>query len=274
VLVAVKGYREYSMMHDAGAFTRELKTRTNVTPADWAAYEALEKRGGWGWGLGEARRILHERLKDEAMRHFKDYREGFTRALAGAQRQKAELALQRALLVDPEDRETRAMLQMAQAYGSAWSEGEAAAREALASFEKAASLWESSPDPYLGMARVIAYRFPDAERVEQLLRQAERKGYRRSVPQATQRDTATLADTRRAQASGLLTPLRKRNCQDFDPRIRERAVELLEQSVQEYLTIPGFSADIAGNLEKSRKLLEEARALCVAAEAPVEKGAE
>lgn len=269
VVLAVKGYREYSMMQAASTFTRDLKTRTNVTPADWAAFEALEARGGFGFGLSDARRELHERYKDEALRHFKDYRDGFTRALAGTQRQKAETALQRALHLDPDDRQTRAMLQMAQAYGSAWDAGDAPAREALASFEKAASLWESSPDPYLGMARVIAYRFPDADRVEQLLQQAGRKGYR-PTPQAAQRDTATLADTRRAQASALFAPLRKRQCGDFDPQILARVNALLEQSIQEYLTIPGFSGDTATNLDKARKLLEESKALCAT---PAEKPA-
>ena len=262
VVVTVKGYREYSMAQEAASFTRELKTRTSVTPADWAAYEALESRGGFGFGLSAARRILHERYKDEAMRHFKDYREGFTRALAGTQRQKAELALQRALQLEPDDREVRAMLQMTQAYGSAWDAGDAPAREALAGFEKAASLWEASPDPYLGMARVIAYRFPDAERVEQLLHQAESKGYRRGVPQASQRDTATLADARRSQAAALFAPVRKRECGDFDPQILAKVTALLEQSIQEYLTIPGFSSDIGTNLEKARNLLQEAKEHC------------
>lgn len=269
VLVVVKGYREYSLASDAAAFTQELKTRTNVTPADWAAYGALAARGGFGWGLGEARHILHERYKDEALRHFKDYRDGFTRALAGAQRQKAEAALQKALQLEPDDREVRAMLQMTQAYGSAWDAGDGPAREALAGFEKAASLWDASPDPYLGMARVVAYRFPDAARVEQLMQQAERKGYRAS-PQAAQRDTATLADARRAQAAALFAPLRKRECGDFDPQILTRVLMLLEQSEHDYLTIPGFSADTTLNLGKTRELIQEAKSLC-AGDKPAEK---
>ena len=260
-IAVYKTWKEFGVMRDAGKFAQELRSRNTISAADWTAYQALQERSLFGLGLGEPRRILQERFKEEAGRAIKDYRDGFDRALAGARRQSAELALQRALSLNDNDRQTRAMLHVVQAYGTAW-ENEQAARDAVSTLEKAAALWPSSPDPHLGIARIVAYKLTDPVRVEQELHEAERVGYRRQP-----RDTAMLADARRARALALLRPLRKRSCGDFNRDLLDRITGLLTASIDEYLAIPDFK-DQPTNLESARRLLDEVRQLCPVEPAP------
>jgi tetratricopeptide (TPR) repeat protein len=253
--------REQTLSREVGAFTRDLRSRNDVTAADWTTYEALEKRATLGWTLDEPRRLLLDRLKDSSFRSIKDYREGYNQALSGARRQAAELALKRAHLLDPNDRQIRAMAHIVDAYGSAWT-NELAARNAITTFEQAADLWRDSPDPYLGIARVAAYQLREPERVEQAIEEAVRRGYKR-----IERDTAMLADCRRAKAELSLRTLRKSSCEDFDQKLLERVRTLLAQAIDDYRQIPEFSGT-PKSLEVSRKLLEDARGLCAPA-APV-----
>jgi tetratricopeptide (TPR) repeat protein len=258
VVFSALGYtlwREYRVMGDAAAFTRELKMRRAVTAADWAAFRALEERSGLGFGLGEARKILKERFKEEAARAFTDYRDGFSQALAGTRRQNAELALQRAIQLDSDDAETRAWLDIVQAYGSAW-DSEQAARDAMRVIERAAQIWPNGPDAYLALARIQAYKLPDAGKVESALLAAEKRGYRR-LP----RDRAMIADVRRMQAFTLYRPLRGRACEDFNRELLERVKTLLHQAIEDYLAVPEFK-DTAVNLKSARELLDDANALC------------
>ena len=127
---------------------------------------------------------LTDRLKTLAERPILDYRTDLP-AVTKPQWEQARDSLALARELQPDDRRIAARAKYVDAHItriSAEAEsariGQARLEQAVDEFREAARLDPSSPDPYLGLARIHAYDFKDPEALADDLRQAEERGHR------------------------------------------------------------------------------------------------
>ena len=160
----------------------------------------------------------------------------------------AAAALDVALIAAPGDRKLRAKARYVEghrlrigAQGKTFAARQEMLRSAVRVFEESARLDDTSPDPYLGLARIHAWEMWDFDALQRDIEQAEARGYRAGRRERTQIGDGFMrrADTAR-RAADLVSG---------DERIR-----LLQQALSDYRNCVGKHAGIGDFYNSIRNL--------------------
>jgi hypothetical protein len=122
--------------------------------------------------------------------------------------------------------------------------------DSRAGFEEAASLVPNWPDPYLGLARLYAYELRDVDKLENALRQAERRNH----PWG-RREKAQLADAHRAEGERLYQQAIASKARPEQARkYLDMAEEHFSTAQSWYQQIPGFGNATSASIAISKRL--------------------
>ena len=217
-----------SILSEAGDRKRAEEFRESISTIEASSLpEVRESLRDLGDVPPDIRRALTDRLITLAERPVLDYRTDLP-AVTKPQWEQARDSLALARELTPGDRHIAALAKYVDAHLTRISaQGESTATEqarletAVAEFREAARLDSSSPDPYLGLARIHAYDFKDADALADDLRKAEQRGYRLG-----RRERAQTGDVHRFRADRLRL---EAESADGEERLR-----LLRQAVEDY----------------------------------------
>jgi eukaryotic-like serine/threonine-protein kinase len=170
------------------------------------------------------RRPLTARLLVLAERPILDFRTEHP-TVAKPQWEEARASLALALEMAPGDkriaaraRYVEAQLTRISAYGPPGKIDRARLEEAITQFREAARMDPSSPDPYLGLARIHAYDLRNFDGLMEALAEAEERGYR-----PTRREHAQIADAYRFRADRAWARARTADAEERLPSLRAAA---------------------------------------------------
>jgi hypothetical protein len=230
--------------HASRTLTADLRSDPEITAdAAWARYEGLRRWSYVPFVVSGVRPVLRDKLVTAADRVLRDFRRDQP-VVRATNWQSARDWLERAASIGPRDPAILARLRLTEGHLvriSAEGERTRARRtlrlqDALKRFEEAARLDDSSPDPYLGLARIYAYGLFDVERTAEALGEAERRGQpigRRGHAQLADVLLAS-ADRLRQAASGV------RDLPEERAHLRSAASQY-EQALAHYDKARGFA---------------------------------
>jgi eukaryotic-like serine/threonine-protein kinase len=193
VLLAGAGIWEGIAMHTAAQLKPDfVQNRLSIDSA-WNKYQEIRKRSLLGFAPLILRGALRDSLIENSERVFNDYRNSDALSVRENDWLRAKRNMSRVVELDSGDRKSEAMLEYANGHLSrirgAGKTDNRKSLDAIASFQRAASLEPKWPDPYLGMARTYIYNFGDNERGNQALEHARQLGHTFG-----KRDLAMVAD--------------------------------------------------------------------------------
>lgn len=143
-----------------------------LTPDNgWDRYEKIRRRSPLGFASLILRRPLQDLLRDSCERVFSGYRNGD--AIREGDWIRCKRYMVRAVQLASNDSQSRAMLEYADGHILRINRKNF---DAVAAFQRAASLQPKWPDPYLGLARTYIYNLGDMERGTQALDRARQLG--------------------------------------------------------------------------------------------------
>jgi hypothetical protein len=245
-------WNEVSVWRGGAALVNELETeRLTDTEIAWQRYVALAKRNHLPLVLWGTRRAVLSRMIASADRVIRDYRNSEAPSVTEGDWMRARATLDKALDLDPGDREIRGKRFLADGHisrinGTARGNSKLL-NDARSNFEQAAELLSRSPDPYLGLARLHVYGLKDVGKAEEALEAAEKRGY-----EIGRRDKSHLADGYRDRAERLLREADRATGMPEEEDYLERAEKDYRRAQQLYSDIVPFGSS-ANNL---RSVLE------------------
>lgn len=200
-------------------------------------------RDGGPFGMAVPLRVtgpLTARLITLAERPILDYRTELP-VVSEKQWEEARDSLALARELSPGDRDvaSRAKYVEAQLLRINASGARARLEQAVAAFKEAARLDPSSPDPYLGLARIHAYELRDFDALIEDVRQAQRRGYREG-----RRERAYVADAYRFRADR--SRVRARSAEG------EERLRLLKAAAEDYQICADRFEDLGTFLDSER----------------------
>jgi hypothetical protein len=227
----------------------------------WSEYESLRGRSILGIGARSFGRALHRQTLMLAERVTANYRTP-NPSVREAQWQASAAALQRALIVRPDDDVTRGTMRYAQGHlhringeASKGRRQSAAAQkhfaDAVTAFREAAALRPEWPDPFLGLARTFIYGLEDIDRGADAMRQAENLGYTLGS-----RETAQMADGYRARGDALDRAAIEVVGMPQEKEFLEGARDAYRKALDLYTTIANFS-DVPAHVRTTQQRLDE-----------------
>jgi tetratricopeptide (TPR) repeat protein len=178
-----------------------------------------------------------------------------------AQWEAAATALERALMVAPDDRAARGTLRYAQGHlhringeaSKSRRQSAAAQRQfadAVAAFREAARLRENWPDPFLGLARTFIYGLEDIDRGAEAMNQAQKLGYPLGP-----RETAQLADGYRTRGDGLDRAAGELGGMPQEKEFLAGSRDAYRKALELYTSIATFS-DVPAHIRTTQRRLE------------------
>ncbi len=227
--------------------------RRNVSEiaSDWSLYQSLKEKGSW---LGKyspvtsARQSLHANLLAAANEIIERYRTSADPAIDKLDWAKARFCLERALEMEPHDRESRARLALVAGYEQLVkdSKSDQSAEVARASFAGAVLDDPRFADPHLGLARVSVYMFHNVGMAMAEFQAAERLGFRLGPREYEQQADAYLYRAEQAfqQWRNAARAARSIQAHYWTPAQRD-----FDRARQLYEPITGFS-NVSHNLDQ------------------------
>jgi eukaryotic-like serine/threonine-protein kinase len=227
----------------------------------WARYQALSQRSFLPFGTKPVASSLREAFVKQADRIVAEYRNDLP-AAKERDWQRAKTWLARAYELFPGEKETLAKKrycegQLERINGEARdkekknSEARAMFHKSIASFEEAAALKANWPDPWLGAARVYAYDLQEPEKVEEVIKKAEKAGFKPG-----KREQAQIADVYLTRARKTFSESAKAGDVEQQEKILEKAEADCQKAQELYEAIVPFG-NAAGNLKEIQTLLKK-----------------
>jgi hypothetical protein len=220
----------------------DLHSDTRLDPdTAWGRYESIRRSATVPVFAADARHAVTESLVAAADRVLTDFRTDAP-AVRATGWEASRAWLQKALSLD-DDRRIRArlasvdahLLRIEAAARRNRAQRTALLRQAVERFEESARLDPTSPDPYVGLARVYSVGLIDFDRAAQALAEADRRGQ-----PLGRRGHAQLGDAVRSRAEGLRqSALRVRGLPE-ERTYLESAANDYEQALTFYKDAPGF----------------------------------
>jgi serine/threonine protein kinase len=139
----------------------------------WDQYEKIRRRSPFGFVSLILRKPLKDLLQDSCERVFSEYRNSDALTIKEGDWIRGKRYMSRAVELSPNDSQSRAMLEYADGHILRINHKNF---DAVAAFQRAASLQPKWPDPYLGLARTYVYNLNDMERGTQALDRARQLG--------------------------------------------------------------------------------------------------
>lgn len=206
-------------------------------------YRDPDRRTVFGMELpSRVRGTLKDRLVTLGRRPIVDYRTDLP-VVSERQWEQARESLAFAAELDSSDAKVAAQLKYVEAHLLRIAAGNSRQRleEAIRAFREAARLDPSSPDPYLGLARIHAYDVHDFDALEDDLREAAQRGHEQG-----RRERAQIGDAYRASGDRL-------HQQAVRARGDEKR-ELLRQALDDYAACVERFTGLDGYLDSERNL--------------------
>jgi serine/threonine protein kinase/tetratricopeptide (TPR) repeat protein len=225
----------------------------------WSRYEAIRRSAMFPRLAADAGRAVKQNLLASADRVLTDFRTDAPAVRATAWEASREW-LENALSVDRSDSSVRARLTSVQAHllriqGAARrneAQRTALLRQAVQYFEEAARLDPTTPDPYVGLARIYSVGLMDFDRASQALAEAERRGQ-----PLGRRGHAQLGDAIRSRAEQFRQSAASVRGLPEELTYLRAAVDDYQQALAFYDNARGFGM-VAENIRVVRKRLSQA----------------
>ena len=245
-------WNEVTVYSGGRALVHELETdRLTDMNVAWERYVALAKRNHAPLVLWGTRRAVLGRMIAFADRVITDYRNSDAPAVSEGDWVRAKAVLERALELDPGDREIRGKKALAEGHiARIRGTGKAVGKllnESRSKFEESAEALPRSPDPYLGLARLHVYALKDVDRAEDALKQADKRGH-----ELGRREKAQLADGYRDRAERLMREAERASGLPEEKDYLKRARKDFERAERYYRDIVPF----AGSATSLRRVLD------------------
>ena len=160
---------------------RQIKSE-QLTDLDqiWTQWSALAKPDPSSWALSSARAEVEHKYLDAANAIIGRFHNN-TQVVPEKDWEAAQTLLARVLTLDPDDEVARGELRLCEGevlrIGAVRNENPAQLNTAVEKFNEAARLWPKSPDPYLALASIYAYRVADVDKAYAALQEAQNRGY-------------------------------------------------------------------------------------------------
>lgn len=245
-------WNEVSVSRAASALRLDIESErlTDMNVA-WERYHELALRNHTPFLLWTTRRTVLSRMIGFADRTIAEYRNSDAPTVNEADWMRAEAVLEKALDLDPGDKEIRAKRYLVAGHisrirGTARANGKLLA-DARQKFEEARDLMPKSPDPWLGLARLYVYALKDVEKAEEALRAAAKHGH-----QMGRREKAQLGDGYRDRAERLLQEADRATGLPEEKDYLERSRDDFRRAEEFYREIVPFS----GSANSLRKVLD------------------
>jgi serine/threonine protein kinase len=152
----------------------------------WTRYEEIRHRSPLGFASLVLRGPLQNALRESGERVCNEYRNSDTPVIREGDWIRCKRYVSHAIQLDSSDTKSAAMLNYADGHILRINRK---SLDAVAAFQRAASLQPKWPDPYLGMARTYIYNLSDMERGMQALERARQLGH-----SFGKRELATMAE--------------------------------------------------------------------------------
>jgi hypothetical protein len=140
----------------------------------WERYEQIRRSSPLGSGTLVLREPLLNLLRESCDRACSEYRNNDTPRVREGDWIRCKRGMSRAMQLDPANRTSAAMYEYADGHILRINRK---GMDAVAAFQRAASLQPRWPDPYLGLARTYIYYLSDMERGTQALDRAQQLGH-------------------------------------------------------------------------------------------------
>jgi tRNA A-37 threonylcarbamoyl transferase component Bud32/tetratricopeptide (TPR) repeat protein len=239
----------------------DIREAPGLDPAVvWNRYDALQRRTDVRVFTADARAAVKEHLVAAGDRVLIDFRTDAPAVRAAAWSISRDW-LEKALSLDEADARVRSRLSSVQAHilriqGAArrsTAQRTALLRQAVEHFEEAARLDPTTPDPYVGLARIYSVGLMDFDRASHALTEAERRGQ-----PLGQRGHAQLGDAIRSRADRFRQSAMSVRGLPEELTYLRAAVEDYERALTFYDNARGFGL-VAENVRLARRGLAHAR---------------
>lgn len=231
-VIAMLGIWEGTVMHAAGQMKPEFVQERLDGDRAWSRYEQIRERSP----LNLAPLILRDPLRQLLIGHCErictEYRNSDTLRIREGDWARCRRNMTRALQLGPGDRKLEAMEEYAKGHVLRINRK---SFEAVAAFERAASLNSKWADPYLGLARTYIYSLNDMDRGARALEQAREKGH-----SFGKRDLAMMAEARRKRGLKDLENADLLQGTDQEKEFLKRAKEEFKGALESYLQIAPY----------------------------------
>lgn len=176
----------FTLSSESQTLLAELESGAISPASAWNSYQALQNRSRFMPVLYGVRSSLKRKLKEAGEEPIVDYRRDHPSAHL-SDWERAANSLKRALELEPGDKQVIGRLRICEGHllrikGESLKVQNPAythtINSALAKFEEAAALMPDSQDPFLGLERIYFYDLLDPDKGTEMVRQAERHGYR------------------------------------------------------------------------------------------------
>lgn len=171
----------YVLYHRGQDLKHAIETEQLTDPNDiWNRWTQVAGNNPSSWLLSGARKDVKQHLVEAADRVIDNYRTSDT-TVKEADWKGAHDDLAHALTLDPDD-SVRGKLRVCEGQidrinAFAHTDHPELLNQAVAEFTEASRLIPSSPDPYLGLARIYVYALNDIDKAYQALEDAQKRGF-------------------------------------------------------------------------------------------------
>jgi len=221
-----------------------------LTPDDsWVRYEKIRHRSPLGFASLMLRKPLKEFLQNSCERVFGEYRNSDASRIREGDWIRCKRYMSRAVQLASSDSRSQSMLEYASGHILRINRRNF---DAIAAFQRAASLQPKWPDPYLGLARTYIYNLGDMERGTQALERARGLGI-----SFGKRELAMMAEAYRTRGLQDLDNANLLRGTDREKEFLEKAKKDFEEAMKLYSQITPWG-DRAKQMASVQDLMKEA----------------
>ncbi len=229
VLLVSLGTWEGVVMRSAARLKPDFIQNSLEGDDAWSRYQAIRKQSLLGFAPLMLRDSLTELLVASCERVFNEYRSSDNPRVREGDWVRCRRYMSHAVLLDSGDRKFEAFLEYANGHIFRINRK---SLDAIAAFQRAASLQPRWPDPYLGMARTYIYSLGDMDRGTQALESARQLGFNFG-----KRELAMMAEAHRQRALQDLENAKLVTGTDQETEFLKKAESDFDAALQTYLQI-------------------------------------
>lgn len=210
----------------------------------WTRYQEIQKQSPLGFAPLFIRGSVRDSLTENSERVFDEYRNSDNPSVRENDWLRAKRNLSRVVQLDSSDRKSEAMLEYANGHLSRIRGYNRSDRrkslDAIASFQRAASLEPKWPDPYLGLARTYIYNLDDLNRGTQALERAQQLGLKFG-----RRELAMIADAHKKRALQDIENANLVKGTDQEKEYLKKAKSEYDEALKSYLQVAPWGESTA-----------------------------
>ena len=195
----------------------------------WTKYQKISDRSPLGFASLILRGPLRNLLRENCERVFSEYRNTDNPRVREGDWIRCKRNMTHAMQLDAGDRQSAAMLEYASGHILRINRK---SLDAIAAFQRAASLQPKWPDPYLGMARTYIYSLSDMDRGTQALERAQQLGH-----SFGRRELAMMAEAYRVRGLQSLDNANLMRGSDQEKEFLTKARDSFNEALKTYMQV-------------------------------------